>query len=627
VGGGSLTLTAVNTYTGPTTIDATGTMAISPTGSIATSGVVDNGVFDISAATSPVNIASLAGTGRVDIAGQTLSLSNASGTFTGIISGAGDFAVIGGSETLGGTNTYTGATNLGAGTLIVNGTIATSSGVSVGAGGHLAGTGTVSSTTVAGGGTLAPGSGSAPGTLGVAGDVTFLNGSTYDVTVSSGGVSRLAASGAADLAGSLVVSSTGGYTVGKTMTVLSAAGGINGTFTLANAGLSPNFTYVLSYDPDDVFLTINLAHLSPLLPVGATPNAFAAGGGIDAAIAAGDTLSPAFENLGNLSSSDLGTAANQLSGELGADLPETARVLSDPFLGTIFNRMTGYDGGSRQSRALDNRAWVNGFYSRDTLKGDPALGTSDVANNGGGLAGGVDWHPSQDLMFGGALSYGHASLRLSGGLGQASGNAFQVAGYGFMRFSPHFYGALAAIAGFDQLTTSRTLTVPATDTLNASVTAITYGGRYETGIYLGWVTPYAAVQSVVFHTPSYDETASTGDFALTYGGRNSAATRVELGIGNDGRIGFGDGMSLDIGGRVAWGHDLSADRDAAVSFTQLPDSGFTVSGAQPATDSALIALGLRFNSGDGLGVFTRFDGAFGNGAKTYTGSTGVTFSW
>lgn len=56
-GGGTLNLTAVNTYTGPTTVDAGSTLALSGSGSIATSNAVtNNGTFDLTNATNTVNL-------------------------------------------------------------------------------------------------------------------------------------------------------------------------------------------------------------------------------------------------------------------------------------------------------------------------------------------------------------------------------------------------------------------------------------------------------------------------------------------------------------------------------------------------------------------------------------------
>ena len=117
LGSGTLTLTSANTYTGATTISA-GTLALAGSGSVASSnGVSDAGIFDISGTSSGATIASLSGTGTVALGAQTLTLSNASGMFAGVIRGVGGLTLTGGTEILTGTNAYSGSTAINAGTL------------------------------------------------------------------------------------------------------------------------------------------------------------------------------------------------------------------------------------------------------------------------------------------------------------------------------------------------------------------------------------------------------------------------------------------------------------------------------------------------------------------------------
>ncbi|HVX75488.1 MAG TPA: autotransporter domain-containing protein [Bradyrhizobium sp.] len=120
IGAGTVVLTGDNTYTGLTMIE-TGTLALSGTGSIsASSGVVDNGTFDISATANGTSVANLTGAGAVALGDRILTITNADGAFSGTISGTGALSISAGTTyTLSGNNTYSGGTSLLSGTLAV----------------------------------------------------------------------------------------------------------------------------------------------------------------------------------------------------------------------------------------------------------------------------------------------------------------------------------------------------------------------------------------------------------------------------------------------------------------------------------------------------------------------------
>ena len=205
IGTGTLTLTGNNTYTGTTTISA-GTLALSGSGSIASSSQVNvsnaAGTFDISGTSSGATITTLNGVANshVTLGGQTLTISNGSTTYAGIIQGTGGLTVTGGTQTLSGVNTYTGGTTINAGTLAVSSDAnlgAASGGLTFG-GGTLQSTATFTSNrgvTLTGGGTFntnaattltlggaISGTGSltksGTGTLTLTGDSTYTGGTT-----------------------------------------------------------------------------------------------------------------------------------------------------------------------------------------------------------------------------------------------------------------------------------------------------------------------------------------------------------------------------------------------------------------------------------------------------------------
>lgn len=112
--GGTETFSGGNLYTGDTNINDGTTLVLAGAGSIADSAdVIDDGRFDISGATPPgAAIATMDGDGAVALGGNTLTLTNAAGTFGGALGGTGGLEVAAGDETLTGTNTYTGETNV-----------------------------------------------------------------------------------------------------------------------------------------------------------------------------------------------------------------------------------------------------------------------------------------------------------------------------------------------------------------------------------------------------------------------------------------------------------------------------------------------------------------------------------
>ena len=125
IGGGTLILTAANTYTGTTTITA-GTLALAN----ASSTLVDTNAVVIGAdgtlrLDADETLGSIAGDGAINLQANTLTIGGevapTATTFSGIIGGAGELVIGGGDTTLTGANTYTGGTTVSGGALTVSG--------------------------------------------------------------------------------------------------------------------------------------------------------------------------------------------------------------------------------------------------------------------------------------------------------------------------------------------------------------------------------------------------------------------------------------------------------------------------------------------------------------------------
>ncbi|WP_142053413.1 autotransporter domain-containing protein [Achromobacter sp. SLBN-14] len=259
---GTQTLTGNNTYSGATTING-GTLALTGNGSIAaSSGLVNNGRFDISATTAGASVKALTGAGVVELGSQSLTVNSAAGDFGGVIGGAGGFTVAGGTQTLSGVNTYTGATDIGNGATLAlagNGSLAASSGLInngtfdisgttagasvqalTGAGVTTLGSRTLTLTNAAG--TYAGAIGGTGGITLNAGTQTLTGNNTYSgATTINGGT--LALTGNGSVAASNVVVDNGtfdisGATAGASVTGLTGSGAVtlgSRTLTISNA--------------------------------------------------------------------------------------------------------------------------------------------------------------------------------------------------------------------------------------------------------------------------------------------------------------------------------------------------------------------------------------------------------
>jgi outer membrane autotransporter protein len=184
------------------------------------------------------------------------------------------------------------------------------------------------------------------------------------------------------------------------------------------------------------------------------------------------------------------------------------------------------------------------------------------------------------------------------------------------------------------MSTNRTVAIAGIDQLSADFNAQNYGGRLEGGYHIATplavqLTPYAAIQAQSFHTPNYNETASSGSgqFALAYGSRDATAVRGELGGRLDKTFVLADGNVLGLFGKGAWAHDWVSDPNLNVSFLTIPVAAFIVNGATPARDLGLVTAGVEWRLANGISLMAKFDGEFANNSQTYSGTGRLRYTW
>ncbi|MGL9618409.1 autotransporter domain-containing protein [Bradyrhizobium sp. U531] len=620
---------------------------------------------------------SIAGNGRFDLNSIELTVggNNLSTTVTGVLTGDGMMTGTSliktgtGTLTLSGINTYTGATIVDGGTLAVNGSILASSGVTVNAGGALGGTGIVGNTTIASGGALAPGN--SVGTLTVSGNLTFGAGSFYRVEVSPTAADRTNVSGIATLAGATVQAfALSGSFRAQTYTILTATGGFGGTqfagitgSSFAPGARNPHLTY----DTNNVYLVLDPGTIA--LPPGTGGNQSNVAGAINKAVEGGATPPTGFDTLLNMGQPQLNGALGQVSGQPGAASTQAAFNATQQFVGML-DPLSGGTDGERGASAGDGGAlhyastsqhntrvreayaavtpreasgdvidrrwgvWASGYGGASTLSGNAAAGSSSTTSRIYGTAVGADYRLSPDTLIGFALGGAGFNFSVADALGGGRADVFQAGLYARHNVGPAYLSAALAY-GWQDVTTDRTVTVSGTDKLTANFKASTFAGRLETGWRFApipassfGVTPYAAVQATTFHLPGYGETALVGSnqFALSYAAQDTTNVRTELGARTDQRFLVSDGV-LTLRGRLAWAHDSNTSRLVSAAFQTLPGAAFTVNGAQPAADSALVGGRAEMKWKNGLSLAGTVEGEFSQSTQTYTGKGTVRYEW
>lgn len=571
-----------------------------------------------------------------------------------------------------------GATSLvnAAGATINNlGTITTTSTVNNGtitgayamAAGTLSGLGNTQNLSV-NGGTFAPGNGTPGTSMTVTGSFVFQSAATYLVQVNPTTASFTTVSGAATLNGGTVSANyANGNYIAKRYTIVTAAGGVTGTFgSVTSNNLPANMNSSLSYDVNNAYLDLNLNFGLP-----GTLN--------QNQQAVGNALTGFFNRTGGIPVAFATLTAPQLTqaaGELGTGSQQTTidamtqfvGLMTDPFItgrGDVMSSAGGTSAYADESsasaayaargkpRSKDERdayaavyrkapvmsdsfaqrwsVWGAAYGGSQSTDGNTTAGSSNVTSRIYGIAAGADYRLSPYTLAGFALAGGGTNFSIANGLGSGRSDLFQAGGW--LRHNVGAAYLTAALAyGWQDITTDRTVTIAGVDQLRAKFNANAWSGRVEGGYRVvsqgvGF-TPYAAGQFTTFQLPSYAESVVSGanTFALAYGAKDVTASRSELGLRADKSFAVQDGI-FTLRGRAAWAHNFNTDRSALATFQTLPGASFVVNGAGQAADAALATASAEMKWLNGFSLAGTFEGEFSNVTRSYAGKGVARFSW
>ncbi|WP_102959025.1 autotransporter domain-containing protein [Mangrovicella endophytica] len=481
-------------------------------------------------------------------------------------------------------------------------------------------------------GELAVGGAGATGTLNVAGNLTLDGtGTTYMDIAADGTSDLLAVTGSANIGGSLLVNGIAyptGYPDAQSYTIITAGGGVSGTFSSVADNL-PDVDVVALYNANDVQLSYDRDGSGPVDPEdpddgftrkeNALASVYALG---HAALSFSETLAGRGGRSAAAQRTSLGGIQQLAYGEdepRASELP-ASKAIYGADLGTTAAAMTGPDGGVR--------VWIGAFG--DDLSVDPDGGAAGYDSNSAGVAGGVEYvMTGADYTAVIGLAGGYSSTDVDIVAGGAAIDTGHVGLYAAWEQGPlALNGAIAySFADFDLARAVLTSTASGSADGDAvsGYTEISYdivpliGG---TGYRLA---PAARLRGVHATRDAFTETGAgilnlsvnEDDVSLLYGGIGlKAETEIVLGSAV---------LTPELS--VFYEHNF-ADNDRTGFATVTPAAvGFETLVSAGAEDAVAVGAGLGARFTETISGRLRYDGTFGDDMESHRGSATLSFAF
>jgi outer membrane autotransporter protein len=580
-GTGELRLTANNTYTGATTITA-GTLHV---GNGGTQGAIVGDILDHGA--------------------LVLDRSDDE-TYAAALSGEGAFTKLGAGtlHLTGNSSAFTGAADITSGALQLDGSLGGA--LSMASGTVLSGTGTGGSLALQSGAEVSPGGQGVPATLSFTGDLTMAAGSRYTVDVTDTGQGdRINVGGHATLQGGSVVSlGTGGdWGASSTYTILSATGGVTGTF----AGVSSNLAFLtpaLAYTANAVNLTLSRNEVA-FPDVAVTRNERATAGATEA-LGAGTAV---YDAVLRLDAPAARQAFDSLDGEIHAStltaIADDQRYQREAINNHLLDTDTA-SGGHGMS------AWASTWGHWGNHDGDG--NAARMSSNGGGLLVGADTVIGQTTRLGFAVGTGQISASTPARDASADVRTRTAGLYAGGREGA-FQWQAGALYGQENIRTHRTVTVgDLAGRLNSDDDAHAAQGYVEAayvfdGVRGSWA-PFVNVAYQQLRTPGIHEHGVLG--AVDVDSDRSAQTFGTLGLRGEAKLGD---SGTSIFGSVGWRHASGDVNSSSRMRFSGSDTSFDIQGVPIADNAGIATAGLRFHPAANVVVDATYSGQFAGEAK------------
>jgi outer membrane autotransporter protein len=141
------------------------------------------------------------------------------------------------------------------------------------------------------------------------------------------------------------------------------------------------------------------------------------------------------------------------------------------------------------------------------------------------------------------------------------------------------------------------------------------------------VTPFARFQASTVTQNSFSEWGAQS-LSLNVAQQVTNSFRTTFGADLAGAIGLSVDRKLDLGLRLGWLHEYAdTGRPITSAFTGAPSNAFTVYGATPQRDSALIAFSAATAITTASQVYFRYQGEVASSSDNHTFNLGLRLVW
>lgn len=520
-----------------------------------------------------------------------------------------------GTQKLSGINTYMGLTTVQEGILVVDGSLAGD--VSTTSLGILKGNGTIAGT-LTNTGVISPGESIGKLTVG-----NFINDNgTYAVEVNGLGQSDLiGASGTATLNGGEVVitSLDGAFRFKQPYTIVTAEGGVAGTFTSASP--LPFIEPKLSYDAGNVYLTFH----SALLNAAEKSNQFGVAANLDNIDNPNAAQNFLINTLVNLPLAKVQGALENLSGYQYTNDVQVTNISTSRFLRRLYDPLrslvTGYDPCFPCDVSCNEwTTWLETGYGFTKFHGN---NTHKLNFDTYQLTGGIQKTFCEDLTFGLAGSYEYDQVKYRDG--RANRNSAFAGAYGLYR-PKVFYGLFDIVYGHASNRFKRTIDVGNLQYKSHSkpnFNLFTFYGEAGFDLNCDYVQPFIGIQIGKNWRGRINENHA-GGWGLTINKHDWSTTSSRLGLHLSTRNFY---ECINTSFDIAWNQLWSSSKNSALSRFKDFGKPFLICGNQLDNYSFDYALTFTTCFCNDLKGYLEVDGEWWQHARTINVLGGIVYSW